>query len=177
MATTRGRTEVSAYMAKLPVQLTRVLRGAGRAAGKVIAEEAALRSQSSEVAEAIILRSRTKDERIIVRVTVKAGWTYALALWGEYGTSAHFISVREDQRQGMSIRRINQQVRRAGGDGSLVIAGHFVGETVFHPGAQPHPFFRPALDTKKGEAVQAAQDYINSRVSRSGIDMRDIEEA
>lgn len=169
MATATGRSEASAYIGKIPQQLTRLLAGAGRAGGRVIADEAKANAQSSDVAEAIVVRSKSADGRVVVRVTVKPGWTYSLALWGEYGTSPHFISVQENQRQGLGIQRINQRVGEAGGDGSLVIGGKFVGATVFHPGARPHPFLRPALDIKKGEAVKAAQAYINARVSRQGI--------
>jgi len=169
MATMTGRSAVSSYMAKLPEQLTRVLQGAGRAGGKVIADEVKVRAPAEEVAEAVIIRSRTQDHRIVVRVTIKPGWAYSLALWGEYGTSPHFISVDDEQRGGLGIRRINAKVREADGNGSLVIAGQFVGKTVFHPGAGQHPFLRPSLDTKQTEAVKAAQAYINARVSRSGI--------
>jgi hypothetical protein len=169
MPTMTGRAAASSYIAKLPEQITRVLQGAGRAGGRVIADEAKSRSQSQEVADAIVVRTRSKDHRIVVRVTVKPGWTYSLALWSEYGTSPHFISVDDQQREGLGLRRINAKVREASGDGSLVIGGKFVGSTVFHPGARPHPAFRPALDTKEGEAVKAAQAYINARVSRAGI--------
>jgi len=169
MASATGRAAASAYMAKLPDQLTRLLQGAGRAGGRVIADEAKHRSRSDEVADAIVVRTKSKDDRIVVRVTVKPGWAYSLALWGEYGTSPHFISVADEQRQGLGIQRINAKVLEADGDGSLVIGGKFVGKTVFHPGAQAHPFLRPALDTKEAEAVKAAQAYINARVSRGGI--------
>jgi hypothetical protein len=164
-----GRSATSSYMAALPDQITRLLKGAGRAGGRVIADEAKNRSQSEEVADAIVMRSKTKDDRIVVRVTVKPGWTYSLALWQEYGTSPHFISVTDEQRQGLGIRRINTKVSEAGGNGSLVIGGKFVGKTVFHPGAQAHPFLRPALDTKETEAIKTAQTYINARVLRGGI--------
>ena len=50
-----------------------------------------------------------------------------------------------------------------------MINGHFVGTAVHHPGARPHPFLRPALDTKEGEAIAAAQSYINGRVWPAGI--------
>jgi len=90
---------------------------------------------------------------------------YNLPLWLEYGTAPHLISVDDSQRQGLSVRRVNDRVNA----GSLVINGNFVGTTVHHPGARPHPFMRPALDTKEGEARAAAQSYINSRISRSGI--------
>jgi hypothetical protein len=173
MVTVRGKAERDAYMAELPGKITQMLRGAGRAGGRVIADEAAGRSVSDDVGKAIIVKTRQDDGRIVVTVTVKPGYVWSRALWLEYGTDAHFISVDESQRGGRSVRRINSLVREAGGASSLVIGGRFVGETVWHPGARPHPFLRPALDVKEQDAIRAAQAYINARVSRRGIAVTD----
>lgn len=166
MPTVRGRSDVKRFMAQLPAQIEgNVLRGAARAAATVVAVEAKLRSNSREVADAVKVSSAgAKDGRVIAKVQVKGPGAY-LAPWQEYGTAPHFIRVDESQRQGMSVGRINTLHK----SGSLVIGGHFVGDTVFHPGARAHPFLRPALDMKEGEAIAAAQTYINSRVTRSGI--------
>lgn len=169
MPTVRGKGEVRAYMDALPGQITRMLQGAGRAGGKVIADEAKSRSASDDVADAVIVKARRNDGRIVVTVTVKPGYVWSRALWLEYGTDPHFISVDDSQRAGRSVGRINTQVREAGGDTSLVIGGQFVGTTVFHPGARPYPFLRPALDVKEAEAIKAAQSYINARISKRGI--------
>ena len=170
MASVKGRSDVRSFMASLPEQLaTRVLRGAARAGGKVIAAEAEARSHSDIVSENIITRTKVEDTRVRVAVTVKPGWAMTRAIWEEYGTAPHFISVDDSQRNGLGIKRINQKVKEAKGDGSLVINGKFVGATVWHPGAKPHPFLRPALDTKEADAITAAQHYITARVSRTGI--------
>lgn len=176
MAQVKGRSAVSTYLTRdLPEQLiSRVLRGAARAGAKVIADEAKARSVSVDVSDAIIIRSRTVDQRIIVRITVKKGWAYARALWLEYGTAPHFISVADHQRGGQGVGRINAKVNEAGGDGSLVINGAFVGDTVWHPGARPHPFLRVSLDLKATEAISTAQAYINARVSRTGITGQEV---
>ncbi len=177
MASMRGRSEVSSYIAGAQGKIIKqLLRGAARAGAKVIADDAKARSESDTVAEAIVIRTRVEEHRIVVRITVKSGWAYARALWLEYGTSPHFISVSEAQRNGQGIQRINAKVGAAGGDASLVIGGEFVGTTVWHPGARAHPFLRPALDIKANEAVQAAQKYINARVSRAGIVLTDEED-
>jgi hypothetical protein len=166
MATSRGGADVRRFMQQLPAELEKkVLRGAARAGGKIILEEAKDRSISGDVDEALVLRSKADAGRITVKITVRKGWGRAIANWLEYGTDPHFISVREDQRGGMGIGRINKLSK----DGSLVIGGQYVGETVFHPGAQAHPFLRPALDIKGADAIAAAQAYINARVTRSGI--------
>lgn len=169
MATATGRSDVSAYFANIEKDLPRLMAGAGRAAGKVVAKEARNRSASDEVAKAVIVRTRTKAQETVVTITVKNGFTFARALWLEYGTSPHFITVRDADRAGRGIGRINDQVREQGGNGSLVIGGNFVGETVFHPGARPYPFLRPSFDVKQREALETAQAYINKRVSRRGI--------
>lgn len=165
MAASRGGADVRRFIAQLPAELERkVLVGAGRAAAKVIAEEAKERSVSSEVASAIKTKVTSAEGKVIARVQVRGPGAY-MAPWLEYGTAPHFISVDDTQRSGRSIGRINKETKT----GSLVIGGAYVGDTVFHPGARPHPFLRPALDAKGVTAVKAAQAYINQRVTRSGI--------
>lgn len=168
MPTVTGKDAVQRYFAQVPAQMGKLLKGAGRVAAKVIADEAKARSISSEVSAAIKTKVSEADGRIVARVQVKGKGAY-IAPWLEYGTSPHFISVDESQRGGRSIGRINKQVKEADGNHSLVIGGKFVGDTVFHPGARPHPFLRPALDIKGRDAIAAAQQYINSRVKRAGI--------
>lgn len=166
MPTVRGRAEVSRFIAQLPEQIEKkLLPGAAKAAAKVVATEAKERVTSEAVADAIVTRTKKEPGRITVKITVKKGWPLSLGNWLEWGTSPHFISVDDSQRGGRSVGRINQLHR----EGSLVINGKFVGDTVFHPGARPHPFLRPALDTKQGEAIAEAQRYINAHVRPAGI--------
>lgn len=169
MPTVRGKAEVRAFIGRLPVELPKVLRGAARVAATIVADEAKARTQSHEVRGAIKVSSRKGEGgQIIAKVQVKGPGAY-LAPWEEYGTSPHLISVDESQRGGMSIGRINKLAKAEGGNHSLVIGGKFVGTTVLHPGARPHPFLRPALDTKGAEAIAAAQNYISARVTKAGI--------
>jgi len=164
MASMKGRSEVKSFIAGIPSDLAKLLRGAGRAGAKVIADEAKDRVISDEVRSGIKVATKAEDGRIIAKVQVKGKFAF-IAPWLEYGTDPHFISVDDSQRGGMSVRKVNERVKA----GSLVIGGNFVGSTVHHPGARPHPFLRPALDTKENEARNAAQHYINSRVGRTGI--------
>lgn len=152
-------------MRAIPEKMERVLRGAGRAGANVVAEEIKLTTPSEAVRENIRIRTKAETDRIVVRIDVKDRWANAVGVWLEYGTAGHFISVDDRQRRGMSVGRIN----RLTNEGSLVIGGKFVGSTVWHPGARPHPTFRPALDRKEAEAIAAAQAYINTRVTRAGI--------
>lgn len=167
MATSRGKAQVLAYVASLPARLDPVLRGAGRAGARVVVDEIKELTPSEDVRENIRMRTQATDDQIKVRIDVKPGWARSVGTWLEWGTSPHFISVDDSQRQGRSVSRINQLSAEKGA--SLVIGGKFVGKTVFHPGARAHPAFRPAIDTKEAEAIEAAQAYINSRVKRSGI--------
>jgi hypothetical protein len=165
MPSVRGRAEVKRFIGQLPGEIERkLLRGAGRAAANVIAEEARDRSISDEVKGAIKVKVTSAEGQVIARIQVKGPGSY-IGPWLEYGTDPHFISVDDSQRQGMSVAKINQEQKR----GSLVIGGQFVGATVFHPGARPHPFLRPALDVKADAAIAAAQGYINNRVTPAGI--------
>lgn len=165
MPTVRGKAEVKAFIGRIPGEMeTKVLRGAARAAANVVANEAKERTHSQEVRGAIKVATRKEEGRVIAKVQAKGPGAH-LAPWEEYGTAPHFIRVDESQRGGMSIGRINREHKA----GSLVIGGKFVGDTVFHPGARPHPFMRPALDTKEAEAFAAAQGFIKSRVKRTGI--------
>ncbi|APR51992.1 HK97 gp10 family phage protein [Sphingomonas koreensis] len=166
MVTVRGKAEVQRYFRSVPDAIVKkVLPAAARAGGNVIAEEARDRVTSDEVRDAIVVRVRARDGRIVVKISVRLGWALSLGTWLEYGTSGHFITVDERQRQGMSVGRINA-LQRAD---SLVIGGRFVGRTVWHPGAQPHPFLRPAIDLKGGDAVRAMQGAITTRLKRHGL--------
>jgi len=162
MVTVRGQGDVRQFLASIPDQLEdKVLRGAARAGAKVIAEEAKARSISTEVSASIKVRTRLEASRVVGLVQADMGRSN-LPLWLEYGTAPHFISVDDSQREGRSVRKVNE-------NGSLLIGGKFVGDTVYHPGARPHPFMRPALDSSEGEAIAAAQAYINRHVTRNGI--------
>lgn len=165
MPTVKGGDQVRSFLTQLPAELEdKVLRGAARAAARVVADEAKARCVSTDVSAAIKVRSRLETARAVGLVQVDMGG-YNLPLWLEYGTEGHFISVSDVDRHGMSVRKVNEATKA----GSLVIGGKFVGETVWHPGASPRPFLRPALDTQESEAIAAAQAYINRHVTPGGI--------
>jgi HK97 gp10 family phage protein len=169
MPTSKGGSAVRSFIAGLPAEIEgKLLRGAARAAATVVADEAKSRTHSSRVRGAIRVATSAQEGRIVAKVQVKGPGAY-LAPWEEYGTRPHLISVDESQRHGMSIGRINKLASEPGQNHSLVIGGKFVGKTVMHPGAKPHPFLRPALDTKEGEAIEAAQAYIDARITPGGI--------
>lgn len=166
MPTVKGRERVAAFFDALPAEIeAKLLRGAARAGATVIADGARQDAPAEEVRAAIRVRTAVEPGRATGKVTISGQWPRSLALWAEYGTSPHYISVDDSQRGGRSVRKVNELTN----GGTLVIAGQPVGKTVFHPGARKAPFLRPALDTREAEAIRAAQAYINARVTPAGI--------
>lgn len=168
MVTVTGKADVKAYMSGIPARMQDILRGAARAGAKVFADEIKALTPSQEVRDDLRTKTTAGDGRVLSRVDIKPGYGRSIGNWLEYGTSPHFIAVDKSQRAGKSVRRVNALTNENGGNHALVIGGNLVSGTVFHPGARPFPAFRPALDTKAGEAQAAAQAYINKRVSRGG---------
>jgi hypothetical protein len=171
--TIKGQDAVRRFLAQAPqVIAEKVLVGAGRAAAKVLADEAKLQTDSHEVADAIKTSAKREGGKIIAQAAVKGRWENSLAIWQEYGTSGHFISVDPAHSGGQTAERINKSDKAATAAGtagpgeSLKIGDAYVGETVHHPGARAKPFMRPTLDLKGAEAVAAAQKYINEQVAR-----------
>jgi hypothetical protein len=167
MATSRGKAQALAHITSTPKRMEPVLRGAARAGARVVVDDIKERTPSDAVRKDVRMRTQSTDDQIKVTIDVKPGWGRSVGIWLEWGTSPHFISVDESQRQGRSVGRINQLSEEHGA--SLVIGGSFVGKTVWHPGASPHPAFRPAIDAKEAEAISTAQAFIDRHVKRSGI--------
>ena len=165
MVKVTGKSAVDTYIANLPSALAPVLRGAARAGAAVISDEAKRRSISKDVSAAIVTRTTKEPGRIVAKITVKPGWPRSVAIWLEYGTKPHFISVDDSQSGGRTAKRVNQ-IEKEGA--SLVINGKFVGRTVRHPGTNGEPFMRVALDARAADAVEAAQNFINAHAAKPG---------
>lgn len=171
----KGLKELTQFLQKLPDNLQNgVMRGAMRAGAKVLQTEA---EQNVPVDQGDLKNSfkvSTRSRRGVVVATVRAD-DYK-ARWVEYGTAAHWISVDATAKPTRMTRRGRRSVslktlNKALAQGSLKIGVHFVGASVAHPGARPHPFMRPALDAKAGDAVVAAGNYIKARLSsKHGLD-------
>lgn len=164
----KGQSAVKTKMRRIPDHLRRVLTGAARKGGGVFANYVKENTPSDAVREKVRVRTKLEGDYVRTTVDVAPGWARSLGHWLERGTSPHFITVDDGQRRGRGIGRINEQLRENDGNSSLVIGGQFVGTTVLHPGARPHPTFRPARDLMEGEAVAAAQTYINMHAGKLG---------
>lgn len=155
-----GLLDLQKVLAELPDKLERnVLRGAMRAGAEVIADAAREQCRSSEVRATIKTAASVKGRIVTARVLTSGEDAY-IAPWLEYGTSAHIIAVKNGD--GTTARRLNRLNKK----GSLMIGGAFVGDAVWHPGAKPYPFMRPALDQRQDEAVTTIGEQIAARLGK-----------
>ena len=174
----KGLAELQKFLDQLaPKMEANVMRGALRAGMNVIkaAAQANVHSVSGKLAAG--LKVGTRSSRGTVRARLRASGEHDyIAVMVEYGTRAHFISVQESEkpinlrasvRQGRLVRASMTTINR----NSLMIGSRFVGPTVYHPGARPRAFMRPALDSQAPSAVQQAAAYIRERLAtKHGLD-------
>lgn len=181
-ASLKGGNGLQAFLASLPANLERnVLRGALKAGADEIAEGAREGCRSEEVRETIRTTSRSEKGLVSAKVQTKGEGAYK-APWLEHGTDPHFISVDEEYRGGRTIGRINRLDKAAAKEGrdgpsrTLIINGKPVGSTVHHPGATPHPFMRPAVDTRETAAIAAIGEHIRAKLTKEGLSAPSAEE-
>jgi HK97 gp10 family phage protein len=161
----KGLDALQKMLDTLPGKLQKnVMRGALRAGARVVQKQAKanIHSVSGELARSIKVSTNSKGGTVMAKVAagkglgVKGKKPGNLPLWLEYGTAPHII--RAKKGGGLALP-----------DGSVVTE-------VMHPGAAPHPFMRPALDTQAGAAVVAAAEYMKARLSeKHGLDTAHIE--
>lgn len=153
----KGLADLQRFLDQLTPKMERnVLRGALRAGANVVKPVAAanIHSVSGELAKGLKVGSRARGG--VVTASVKAAGPHAfVARWVEYGTKPHTITAKN--RKGLSF-------------------GGVFFQSVDHPGATPHPFLRPALDSQATAAVVAVGEYIKRRLAdKHGLDTADIE--
>lgn len=153
----RGLSQLNAMLQQLPAKVERnVLRGALRAGAQpVLADaKATVPVDSGLLRDGLKISTTAKGGRVTARVRATGKHAF-IAAWMEYGVAAHQIA--------------------AGKGGWLFFGGNYA-KAVQHPGIQPRPFMRPALDSQAGPAVVAAGNYIKRRLStKHGLDTADIE--
>lgn len=172
----KGGRELDAFLQSLPVKVEKnILRSALRAGANEFKAEIKANAPVDDGDLRDSVRVSTRSKGGTVYASVKAGnkkaWYAHLV---EFGTRAHLIKVQDSERPvnyrltakrgtltHMSMRTINRN--------ALKIGSNFVGPVVNHPGARPHPFVRPALDTKAGAAVAATAAKIRQRLTKEGI--------
>jgi len=152
----KGLDKLNEFLQQLPVKIEKnVLRGSLRAGMRVVLPAAAakIHNVSGELAKGLRIRTRAKGGT--VTAVVKATGPHAsIAHLVEFGTSAHRINAKSG--------------------GWLSLGGLFA-KSVEHPGAEPHPFMRPALDQEARNAVVASAEYMKQRLAtKEGLDTADI---
>lgn|SRR3990167_902194 len=177
-----GLSDLQKLLDTLPAKLeANIMRGALRAGMKTVKDKAVINIQkeSGDTARALKISTKLRDG-IVKSVLAAKGFEGYKAMWLEYGTRPHYISVHDINKN------VNQRLSRKRGEVALesmstvnrrmlAIGGNFIGPTVFHPGAKPHPFMRPALDSTAQEALLAVGNYIKARLQKKhGIDTSHI---
>ncbi len=179
----KGLEDLQKFLDTLPAKVeANIIRGALRAGLKKIKNKAEINieSKSGELAAGLRIYTRIK-QGVVKSVLATRGLSGYKAMWVEYGTRPHLIKVQEDEkkinyrlsaRRGYLVRESLTTINRR----SLEIGSKFVGPVVHHPGAKPHPFMRPALDSEGQNAVLAVADYIRARLAaKHGLDTADVE--
>lgn len=179
----KGLSELQKFLDALPAKMeANLMRGALRAGGNVIKKNAKGRVHVLSGRLARSFRVSTRNRGGVVTASIKAGPPDMpnLALWVEYGTKPHYISVSDKEKPvnisasrkaGRTIRSSMTTVNRI----VLKIGRWFVGPTVHHPGATPRPFLRPAMDTQAGAALVAVGEYIKKRLTKAGLNAAHVE--
>lgn len=170
-ATMKGGADLSAFLASLPHNLeAKILRSALKDGAEVIAAGAREKCRSDEVRATIVTTSSTEPGIVTAKIQTKGEGAYK-APWLENGTDPHFISVDPEQSGGQTPERINRLTKggKADAAGTLLINGKPVGATVYHPGARPYPFMRPALDENEQDAITAIGNHIAAKLTKEGL--------
>ncbi|MFA7278913.1 MAG: HK97-gp10 family putative phage morphogenesis protein [Sterolibacterium sp.] len=153
----KGLSELNNFLQELPIKLEKnVLRSSLRAGMKVVlpVAKANIHSISGELAKGLKLSTGSKGGRVTASIKAKGehGW---VARFVEYGTKPHLITAKKG--------------------GGLQLPDGRVLSSVWHKGARPKPFMRPALDQQASAAVVAAANYMKARLeSKHGLDTADI---
>jgi HK97 gp10 family phage protein len=151
----KGGKEIQDFLNTLAPKLEQnIMRGALRAGAKVILDEAKQNVPVSSGDLRDSLRVSTSSKKGRVTASVKAGNKKVFySRFIEFGVAAHTITSKT---------------------GYLSFLGNAY-KSVEHPGLQPKPFLRPALDSKANEAINAVGDYIGKRLNKQGLNAPSLE--
>ena len=150
----KGVAELDRMLQELPKAVANKLGDAAlRAGGRVIAAEARRLAPKRLKARITVGGTGEPPPNATTRVQavgIRKSRHSRVAHLVEYGTAAHRI---EPKRKGkLLVFEVN---------GETVFTTH-----VDHPGAQPHPFMRPAGDTKAQEAIDRIGENLGTGIER-----------
>lgn len=163
----KGLSELQRFLDTLSSKVeANIIRGALRAAAKPIADEARQNApvgEPSEIAKRkykVYAGSLRDSIRVSGRIDARKGVVTAKVVAGgksrKTGANVFHANFAEFGTRPHSLSRKNKG-------------------TMHHPGTSPKPFMRPAIDSKAGEAVVAAGEYIKRRLaSKYGLDVSEI---
>lgn len=145
-----GGKELDELLKSLPLKIEKnIMRSALRAGAVVLLAEARANVPRKSNALYKSLRVSTRLRKGQVTASVKAGNRVVYyALMVEFGTRAHI----EKPKAGVFMN----------------VAGS-PRKVVNHPGAAPHPFMRPAADTKFQEATRTITNTLRARLTAEGL--------
>lgn len=176
----KGLSQLQKFLDEVPAKVERnIMRGALRAAANVTRDQARsnIASKSGQLAAGLKVSTSARGGTVTASVRARGPHGY-IAHMVEFGTKPHFIHVQESERgvnrrtgRPLSMGTVNRRV--------LAIGATFIGPTVHHPGAAPHPFMRPAADQTATTGARAAAEYTKRRLATkhgldtSGVDLGD----
>ncbi|MEH6436696.1 HK97-gp10 family putative phage morphogenesis protein [Massilia sp. DD77] len=151
-----GGRQVAEFLQQLPVKIEKnIMRAALRAGGIVFRDEARANIRDDDGDLSASVQVTTRIRRGTVYASVKAGGRRAPHWhWVEFGTAPHKIRPKRQR--------------------ALSFGGAIAGE-VDHPGSQPKPYMRPALDAKSQAAIAAVADKVRGRLTKEGINVPALE--
>lgn len=186
----KGLSDLQKLLNTLPAKIEQnALRGALRAAANVVKKEAQalVPKQSGALRDSIRVSVRARYGKVTASIKAGGGPTkkqvrttpsgrtsvkYSNAYYAhmvEYGTRAHYLKSQKTK----AWRLVANKQASSGFAKRLVVTG----ETgAMHPGARPHPYMRPALDNRAGDALVAAGEYLKKRLAtKEGLDTAGID--
>lgn len=145
-----GGKELDAFLQTLAPKVEKnIMRGALRAGVNEFKTEvkANVPVHDGDLRDSVRVSTRSKRGTVYASLKVgnKKAWYARLV---EFGTRPHKITPKKA--------------------GALTIGGALA-VSVDHPGAKPHPFVRPAFDSRAGRAIAAVAAKIRARLTKEGI--------
>lgn len=148
----KGLAELHKALQRLPEELEKkVLRNALGAGARVMKSAAQDRVpvDSGALRKSIRVATSARKGRWRLKANIVAGNKEAFyAHMVEFGSAKHMIRVGKAKK--------------------ALFFGGVMREQVEHPGADPHPFMRPALDASSEAAVQAFAEHVRKRLAKEG---------
>lgn len=167
--TVTGGAELDRFLQGLPVNLEKnVLRAGMRAGAAVLKPEVQARIpvDHGDLRASVRITSRARRGSVSASVKIGNRKVYYAAMV-EYGTRAHVIAVDDQDRR--INRRTGRQVSISTVNRHLRLGLRLVGPSVQHPGAQPHPYARPAAEAGFTAAVAAVKAKVRERLTPHGL--------